>query len=325
MNIQDLIQKMESERTEINSELFNSEGMERLQEVAKSYDGEYKLIWSDELFEKIKDRPERERHNVGIEKLDNATGGFSPQQLITVSAHTKHGKTAFGMFLMEKLEKLSPVMIPLEQSAEELILQRHERGFSIPKFLSPERLAARVTVEWIEQRIVEGIAKYNTRFVLIDHLGYIDDFGENNKYARENQAYRIQVVMQGLKDLAKKWNIIMVVLVHISQHDENKPPMLSDIKGSSSIAQESDMVMMLWRKNNADKRGIKVYDTKTLVSIQANRQTGKNINLALEFNDQKGTYEATKGADDWIESLESAAQRYDADDLPDSIHNTNNF
>ncbi len=243
-------------------------------------------------------------------------GGFKEQQLITIGGDTGHGKTAMGLFLVEKLEALNPVVIPLEQSNEELISQRISNGYSVPKFLSPRAIADRVTVEWIEERVVEGIAKYNTKLVLIDHLGYINDFGKGGEFRGENTAYRIGQVMKGLKNIAKKWNVVVILLVHISQHDEGKPPSREDIKNSSDIAQESDMVILLWRKN-ALKKKVRVYQNKTLLSIQKNRRTGRNGNIGLEFDSVTGKFTED---DEWVKAMVSSAEKeVEADDLFEQV------
>lgn len=305
MNIEETVARLEREIKKEKQTAESMAGMARLSEVMTSYDGEYRLIWSDDLLKKIKERPVSPMHFTGMESLDGLIGGFREQQLITVSAHSKHGKTAFGLFLMEKLSSMNPVMIPMEQSNEEIVEQRSENGHSIPRFLSPENMAARRTVEWIEERIVEGIAKYNTKMVLIDHLGYIDDFGENGKFSRENLAYRIQLVMQGLKTVAKNWKVVIVLLVHISQGDEGKPPQNEDLKGSSGILQESDKVIFLWRKNELKKK-IRVYENRTMVYVTANRRTGKNGNIGLYFDSRTGQY-----IDDnaWVAAMTATAQQ----------------
>ena len=310
MNIQDLITRIEKEQVNVKKELYNIAGMLKLKTVAQEYNGEYKLIWSDKLLEEIKQRPKKTLYKTNVPLLDDLIGGFKEQQLITLSASTKHGKTAFGLFLMEQLSELNPVMIPLEQSNEEIVEQRYDNGYSIPKFLSPEKLAARVTVDWIEERIVEGIAKYNSKFILIDHLGYINDFGKEGEFKRENLAYRIGQIMKSLKNIAKKWNVVIVLLVHISQKDEGHPPTMEDIKNSSDIAQESDMVIMLWRKNE-QKNKVRIYENETLVSVMANRRTGRNGNVGLRFNTENGRYEEDNG---WVVSMEKTAkEEIDAD------------
>lgn len=302
MTHEEIIKQIEEEERNARNEIHSAEGLQRLQDVAATYDGQYKLIWSDELLKQLADKPKATTYGTGLSNLDKIIGGFREQQVVTISAHSKHGKTQFGLFLMEKLEALSPVMIPLEQSNEEIVQQRSDNGYSIPRFLSPSKLAARVTVDWIEQRIVEGIAKYNTKLVVIDHLGYVDDFGESGRYAKENLAYRIQMVMQSLKGIAKKWNVIIFLLVHISQGDEGHPPSNKDLKGSSGILQESDMVIFLWRKNDL-KGKVRLYSDKTMVSVTANRRTGKNGNIGLLFD--KGQY---KEDDGWVKKWEENAE-----------------
>lgn len=316
MNTEELIKSIQAEQIKAKEETHNLEGLLRLQRVAKDYDGEYRLIWSKDLLEKIKARPEKTLYKTGVPLLDDLIGGFKEQQLITISAATKHGKTAFGLFLMEKLESLNPVMIPLEQSNEEIIEQRHDNKYSIPNFLSPEHLASRVNVDWIEKRIIEGIAKYNTKFVLIDHLGYVDDFGVEGQFKRENLAYRIGQVMKSLKNIAKRWNVVIALLVHISQKNESLPPSLEDIKNSSDIAQESDMVIMLWRKNTQEGK-VRIYENETLVSVMANRRTGRNGNVGLKFNTITGQYEEENG---WVAAMEKKAmESISADDNYESI------
>lgn len=316
MEVTELLKRISSEKQAVLAEKYSVDGLVRLKEVAASYNGEYQLIWSDELLKEIEKRPKSVGIGSGLPSLDSITGGFLSQQLVTVSAHSKHGKTAFSMFLMENMEPQSPVMIPLEQSNEELVIQRRDNGYSIPRFLSPRRIAARVTLDWIEERVVEGIAKFDTKIVVIDHLGYIDDFGAEGRYARENLAYRIQVLMQGLKGLAKKWGVCIVLLCHIQQADEGKPPSLQDLKGSSAILQESDKVIMLWRKNSLKKK-VRVYEDRTMISVLANRQTGRNGSIGAVFDRSTGRFKEDNG---WVESLTRAAENeVELEDMMDGI------
>lgn len=311
MKIEELIKSIHSEISKTKEDIKNSEGLMKLKSVAEQYNGEYRLIWSDKLLEQIKNKPQKSLYKTGVALLDDLIGGFKEQQLITLSASTKHGKTAMSIFLMQCLEGLNPVMIPLEQSNEEIVEQRFDNGYSIPRFLSPEKLAAKVNTDWIEQRIIEGIAKYNTKLVVIDHLGYIDDYGADQTYRRENLAYRIGQVMRELKNIAKRWNVIILLLAHISQKDEGHPPTLEDLKNSSDIAQESDLIIMLWRKNE-QKNKVRIYQNETLLSVMANRRTGRNGNVGLRFNTKTGNYEEDNN---WVKAMEETAkQQINSDD-----------
>jgi replicative DNA helicase len=304
MNITELIKKIEADKTKIKSDLVSDEGLERLKAVAKEYSGEYSLVWSKDTLEEIKDRPKKESHKSGVPEFDGLTGGFRPQQMVGIGAQSGHGKTAFGLWLLKQYESLNPVLLPLEQSSEELIEQRYENGQFIPNYLSPKKHSAFVNPDWIEQRIVEAIAKHNSKMIMLDHMGYIE---AGDDYRREGEHLRIEKKLQAIKHLAIKWNVTIVILIQLSQIEEENAPQLRDLKGSSAIRQECDKIILLWR-NNTKSGKARVYDNKVLVSLQKNRFDGQNGNLGAEFEFKTGEYLFTKNSAEWCENLEAKAK-----------------
>ena len=304
MNIDDLIKKIELDKSKLQESIISDEGMARLKAVAKEYSGEYQLVWSSDTAEEIKNRPKRESHKSGVEAIDNITGGFRPQQMIGIGAQSGHGKTAFGLWLLKQYEGLNPVLLPLEQSSEELIEQRLENGQFVPKYLAPKKHSANVDPDWIEQRIVEAIAKYNSKMIMLDHMGYIE---VNADYRREGEHLRIEKKLQAIKHLAIKWNVVIVILIQLSQMEEEQAPQLRDLKGSSAIRQECDQIILLWR-NNTRAGKARAYDNKVLVSVQKNRFTGKNGNAGSQFDFKTGEYEFTKATQEWCLNLETKAK-----------------
>ena len=212
--------------------------------------------------------------------------------------------TAFGLWVLKQYEALNPVLLPLEQSSEELIEQRHENGQFIPNYLSPKKHSAHVTPDWIEQRIVEAIAKYNSKMIMLDHMGYIE-VGED--YRRESEPLRIEKKLQALKHLAIKWNVVIVILIQLAQMEEEQAPQLRDLKGSSAIRQELDQVILLWR-NNTKAGKARVYDNKVLISMQKNRFTGINANAGAEFEFTSGKYNFSADTTEWAQNLEKKAK-----------------
>jgi len=303
-----LLEKIAKERDNIEDNLKSDEGMARLLKVYKDYAGEDKLDWSSTILEKIKNRPASPLHKTGLAALDDVVGGFREQQLITSFGHTGHGKTQWGVFTMEKLEHLNPVMLSLEQSPEELIEQRHEQGQFIPEFLTQGVKPSDVTLEWIEERIIEGIAKHGTKFVLIDHLGYI---GSDKKYQKDNRSFKIGKIMQGLKNIAVRWDVIIHLLVHIKKEQETKIPELEDITDSSDIAKESSIVMSIWRKTEKINKII-IRSNDCMLSVHKNRRTGKTGNIGLKFHNEDGRYYENG---QWVKQMEEMArQELEADD-----------
>lgn len=303
-----LIEKISSEKKRVESESASSEGMLRLQEVAQAYEGEYRLVSSEDILVKIKDQPVKKMHMTGFSIVDDLLGGLREQMLIGIAAHSGHGKTAMGLFLTEKYKDLNPIFIALEQSADELAEQRTSNGQFLPHFYTNETYAARVRPDWIEQRVIEGIAKYNSRLIIIDHLGYVDP---ETKHDKDQEHLRIERKMQSIKNIAKRWNVIIVVLVHISQLDESTPPNLMNLKGSSAIKQECDKVIMLWRKNRMYRK-IRTYDNETLFSLQKNRWSGKNGSIGLMYQPETGHYTEWNG---WVEDMERMAKEAESTDF----------
>jgi len=304
MNIDELIKKIEADKANLVNSIVSDEGLERLKAVAKEYSGEYQLVWSKDTEEEIKNRPKRETHKSGVKELDELTGGFRPQQMIGIGAQSGHGKTAFGLWVLKQYEKLNPVLLPLEQSSEELIEQRLENGQFVPQYLSPKKHSAHVDPDWIEQRIVEAIAKYNSKMIMLDHMGYVE---VGDDYRRESEPLRIEKKLQAIKHLAIKWNVVIVILIQLSQMEEEQAPQLRDLKGSSAIRQELDQVILLWR-NNQKVGKARAYDNKVLVSMQKNRFTGINANAGAEFDFKSGEYKFTPATKEWANNLEAKAK-----------------
>jgi replicative DNA helicase len=312
MNINELIKKIESEKNTLAQSLVSDEGMARLKKVAMEYEGEYKLVWANDTLEEIKTRPKRESHKSGVEEFDRITGGFRPQQMIGIGAQSGHGKTAFGLWVLKQYENLSPVLLPLEQSSEELIEQRYENGQFVPNYLSPKKHSAHVTPDWVEQRIVEAIAKHNSKMIMLDHMGYLE---VGDDYRRESEPLRIEKKLQALKHLAIKWNVVIVLLIQLSQMEEEQAPQLRDLKGSSAIRQELDQIILLWRSNTKAGKA-RAYDNKVLISMQKNRFTGINSNAGAQFDLASGDYQFTKDTKEWVENLEKKAKQEVKDNDP---------
>jgi replicative DNA helicase len=299
-----LIAQIASEKKRVSDEIHSAEGLLRLQEVAQAYEGEYRLVSSDEIKKEIADRPVKKMHMTGNALIDDLLGGLREQMVVGLAAHSGHGKTAMGLFLTEKYKDLNPVFIALEQSAEELIEQRTANGQFVPHFYTNKTYASRVRPDWLEQRVIEGVAKFNSRLIVIDHLGYVDPDARHDK---DQEHLRIERKMQSIKTIAKRWNVIILVLVHISQLDESTPPNLLNLKGSSAIKQECDKVILLWRKNKMYRK-IRIYDNETLFSLQKNRWSGKNGAVGLLYQPETGHYVAWNG---WVEAMERMAKESD--------------
>lgn len=280
MNYKELISSLETEIKKETKLVEQGEALKRLEAIAKVYNGEDKVISTIDLLEKIKNMPPERQVMSGIAALDNILEGFRERQLIILSGVTKHGKTSFAVELTVRLEKENPLWLPFEEPAIDLVRKFTERNANPPLFYTPETMMGN-NLEWIEKKIVEAKAKFDTKFVVIDHLGFIQDAEQAR--TDENGSYKIERIVRSLKKLAVKWDVYIMLLAHLTKTKIDVNPTIEDLKGSSAIAQEADTVMVLWRRTERVNGKIEITNEANL-SIQANRRNGKTGNVSLIYD-----------------------------------------
>ena len=276
MNDIDKIIRRLTEEIKITQESkIQTENLSRLKEIAKVYNGEGKVVSFQEIAERIKTQPEEFKMMSGWTGLDDLLKGFRLQQLVVVSALTKSGKTSLLMDLTSRMKEFNPLWFPFEESAEELIRKFLERGEEPPHAYTPEAMIGNA-VDWIETKIIEAIAKFNTKMVFIDQLDFIVVPGA------DSHALRVGETMRRLKNIAKKWNVTIFLICHLVKAKMSEQPTLEDLKGSSSIGQEADTVIIIWREMKKEQ-GQVVITNNVNVSVQANRRTGKTGNVKMVY------------------------------------------
>lgn len=279
MKIPEFILKLEKEINQTKVEVQKVEQLSRLKKILEVYEGEDKIVSFEEIAEKLKNQPEQVKMMSGWAGLDSILSGFRPQQLVVVSALTKSGKTSWLMDLTTRLKEQNPTWFPFEESAEELIMKYLERGEEPPHAYTPNMMKGN-TVQWIEERIVESIAKFDSKIFVIDQLDFIVPFNGDSHALRVGQA------MRDLKAVAKKWNVTIFLICHLVKTRMDEQPTLEDLKGSSSIGQEADTVILLWREMKKEA-GQVVITNNVNISVQANRRTGKTGNVKMVYEDGK--------------------------------------
>lgn len=245
----------------------------------QNYDGEDKIISTLELIERIKNQPEPAyRIFSGFNPIDQATTGFKPGQLITISAPTGHGKTKFCETLNYNFYQQghTPLWFPFEMSAEEIL---NRMGSNYPQFYMPAEMKGN-DIEWIKQRTLESIAKYKTKLVFIDHLHYIIPPGAA---ATNNASLVIGQAVRELKLMAVKNSITIFLIAHTKKPGYNEPLSVNSLRDSSFIAQESDFVFMLNRESSVED-GMTVSGDTTWLALQKNRSNGKELKVPMKLH-----------------------------------------
>lgn len=294
MKILDFIDKLEKEQKATAKQLYDVETLCLLKQKAIEYQGEDRMISFEEVAEEVKNEPEEEKIFTGWVEFDKVISGFRPKQLIVVSAYTKQGKTSWLMDMSSRLAECNPTWFLFEQSAMEMMRIFMEKGLAVPHGYTPKFMSGS-SVEWIELRIIESIAKFNTKIVFIDQLDFIVPF------TASDHALQIGKVMRDLKTIANKWNVVIILICHLKKTRQDVQPTLEDLKGSSSIAQESDTTILIWRENKRESTGEITITNNTMISVQANRRTGKTGNIKMVYHN--GRYREQDWVDEEVEKV----------------------
>lgn len=280
--VDDWILTLEGEAKQLTDEEQRQRSLVRIQEMYRSYNGEDRVVPSTDILEAMKNRPPIHKIMTGIKGLDDILDGIVLKQLVVLAAPTKAGKTTMCMELTIQMRDQNPLWLSFEEPVEELLQKFIDRGVTPPLFFSPERMnrvdKQLTWLEWIEKKIIEAKAKYDTQVIFIDHLHFIVPFSS------ERQDLMIGHTMRQLKQLAKAWNVVIVLIAHLKKTRLIQQPDLEDLRDSSFIAQEADTVIMLWRKTERIE-GQVVIGNEVNVSVQANRRTGKTGNVSLMFSE----------------------------------------
>ncbi|WP_242056694.1 MULTISPECIES: DnaB-like helicase C-terminal domain-containing protein [unclassified Nostoc] len=109
--------------------------------------------------------------------------------------------------------------------------------------------------------------------VIVDYLQLMAEAADS----KANMTERVAEISRGLKKLAKDLDVPVLALSQLSrevEHRNDKRPILSDLRSSGAVEQDSDVVIMLYREEmyneNTPDRGI----AELIVRKQRNGPTG---------------------------------------------------
>jgi replicative DNA helicase len=279
----DLSQKISEEFSLVDTELKNKEAMFSELEELEHYNGKDKVLPVSAIYKEIQQRKSlepKEKYMTGFQTLDDKTTGIYPGQLWVLSAPTGQGKT---ILLQNITENLSRENIPCLWFTYEVPQDEFVERFcgDIPNFYMP-RKNVDYNIAWLKKRVLEGIAKFNTKVIFIDHLHYLLDM---KALSMGNSSLIIGGIMRELKQLAIQTNTSIFLVAHMKHTSIDTVPTKESIRDSSFISQEADVVLMLWRCREKDSNSPTgfVYTDYSNLLIDKVRRTGNNGFLKLGF------------------------------------------
>src|SRR6266852_2768615 len=210
----------------------------------------------------------------GFHDLDRMTGGFKDSDLIIVAGRPSMGKTSFALNvgLHAALERKKSIAIfSLEMSKEqltELLLteqaqidaQRLHRGLlseaefdRVSNALGPLGEASIYIDDTpvmdeltLQLKARQAKMRHGIDMIIVDYLQLMHGRSRGD----DNRVQEVSSISRALKGLARELRIPVLAISQLSRAPEQRPdkrPILSDLRESGSIEQDSDLVMFLFR------------------------------------------------------------------------------
>lgn len=201
------------------------------------------------------------------------SGGLYGGMLFTIGARPSVGKTAFSLNLVYEATKLDSELhvdyFTLEMNKREMVNRLISRNTGIsstalrdPAGLSPilKKLVLQ-SIDYFKTRKIRVFdktlnlnqilsvirknaakAKPNKYLAVVDYIGLVEVSGNQERYVKVGE------ITRQLKLLANEFNIPIVALTQLNrgiENRQNKAPLLSDIRESGSVEQDSNVVAFL--------------------------------------------------------------------------------
>jgi replicative DNA helicase len=223
-----------------------------------------------------------------ISTLNYYIKGFSAGQLIIIGATTSVGKTALGMNIASHIADTHSVLFfSLEMSAVSLtsrIVLSYNGGGDKDKALdmvSVKNMDIRddssLSIDDIEHI---ALSKSSLDFMVVDYLQIM-------KMHKDNDLSSLQDITMRMKALARKLSIPIILISQMNRgvkNNEGMRPLMSDLRGSGSIEQDADIVLLIHRN----------YKNKHRILVEKNREGSTGV-VEVKF-DGKSTLFSAAGA-----------------------------
>ncbi|MGN6491193.1 MAG: replicative DNA helicase [Agriterribacter sp.] len=268
----------------------------------------------------------------GFEKLDQATRGWQPGDLIIIAARPAVGKTAFmlnlvknaaeyfrdakkgdsvGVWSLEmKAYLLGMRMLAAESQHWLLRLQTGRLDDDQMQDLyrgAVARLSGLnihfdedmgINIVSLRSKIRRLVKKHKLKIVFIDYLQLLS--GDGKSGTREQEIARIS---RALKLLAVELQIPIVALSQMSRDvekrkEDSKDPKVSDIRESGAIEQDADVVILLWGPSESEVEMDKSLEGRRYVKIGKQRN-GILLKTEFDFKNEIQLFQALESSGAW--------------------------
>lgn len=231
----------------------------------------------------------------GFPSIDQLTLGLAGGELVIIAGPTSRGKTLLAMNIANNVAKNSGrvLFVTLEMTHEELTSRYMfaNNGWDTSDFNTVAANTIFQVNDELDWRDIDGLMQnakqqLDVDLVIIDHLHY---------FTRElaNVAEDLGRITKEFKKNAKRYKIPVILISHIRKLAQGEELSGDSLRGSSLIAQDSDIVLMVNRDPETNAMGILIDKNRNRGKLSDRTKiwgsrTEREINtIYLEFNNTK--------------------------------------
>jgi replicative DNA helicase len=228
----------------------------------------------------------------GFTDFDKLTGGLRPGDLVIVAGRPSMGKTTLAVNMAEYAAvhpgtRASVAIFTMEMPAEQVITRMLASIGGVP--LNSLRSGKISDDDWV--RITSATSQLSEAKIFVDEAPALNPTELRARARRvkrehgldlividylqlmqvpgtkENRATEIAEISRGLKALAKELQVPVIALSQLNravEQREHKKPVMSDLRESGSLEQDSDIILLIYREEvydrNTTKKGIAEID-----------------------------------------------------------------
>src|SRR4029077_13144341 len=210
----------------------------------------------------------------GYTDLDRMTSGLQPGDLVIVAGRPSMGKTSLALNIAEHAALTSglPVgVFSMEMAATQLVMRMIGSGGKLDQHKL--RTARLHDDDW--QRLTHAVGKLNEAPIHIDETAALNPLELRARARRlhrqykklglivvdylqlmsastsgENRATELSEISRSMKSLAKELDCPVVALSQLNRSLEQRPnkrPVMSDLRESGALEQDSDVILFIYR------------------------------------------------------------------------------
>lgn len=216
--------------------------------------------FTEEGIERNKNWGKMQGLSSGYKKIDQLTKGFVGGEITIVAGKTSYGKTMLAINMANKiaLSGVPVLFVTLEMTRGEITSRFiHINGGDNEDYQTVSSLVAFQATNELDWQSIDGLVEkfvkqFTNGLIVIDHLHY---------FTRElqNIAEDLGRITKELKKNAIVHNVPIVLISHVRKTLGNASAGIDDLRGSSYIAQDADIVLMVGRDpKDASKLAVKI-------------------------------------------------------------------